>query len=152
MSDGTARSKPGHRANVYVPAELWAEVEEQLPDLNVSAMLQEALRSALRCDHDQVACTSCAAELSRADVAQAELEALYRDAMDRFEGLVRSGGTATGAAKVFRDVGRIHGVAAADAMPLPRPTRAETEAAQERRKGRTPASPPQLPETWRTRK
>lgn len=139
------------RKSVYVPEELWSRVEEELSGVNVSALLQEALRAALECSHDELTCLGCATSLTRADVAHERTEALYRDLMGKLEDLVRSGGTATGAAKVLRDVGRAHQVEAADILPLPRPSRAEAAAAREKADRTKRARAPQLPETWRAR-
>lgn len=58
------------------------------------------------------------------------LEAFLRAAVYELGEHARRGGTAYGAAVVLRRVGREHGVPYADRIPLPRPTRAETEAAR----------------------
>jgi hypothetical protein len=56
------------------------------------------------------------------------LEAFLRAAVYELGEHARRGGTAYGAAVVLRRVGQEHGVACADRIPLPRPTRAEREA------------------------
>jgi hypothetical protein len=58
------------------------------------------------------------------------LEAFVRDAVYELGEHARRGGTAYGAAVVLRRVGRGHGVPDSAGIPLPRPTRAEMEAAR----------------------
>lgn len=58
------------------------------------------------------------------------LEAFVRDAVYELGEHARRGGTAYGAAVVLRRVGRGHGVPDSAGIPLPRPTRTETEAAR----------------------
>ena len=58
------------------------------------------------------------------------LEAFLRAAVYELGEHARRGGTAYGAAVVLRRVGREHGVAYADRIPLPRPTRLEAESAR----------------------
>jgi hypothetical protein len=59
-----------------------------------------------------------------------ELEAFLRAAVYELGEHARRGGTVYGAAVVLRRVGREHGVASADRIPLPRPTRLEAESAR----------------------
>lgn len=114
------------RRNVYLPDELADLVERELPDVNLSALLQQALQSLLGCDHARLRCAGCAAPVERSAIADAALSAFYRDVMWDLHPLVSRGGTAEGAARVVKAVAQRNGhrVSAADA-PLPRPNRTE---------------------------
>jgi hypothetical protein len=117
------------RLNVYLPDELTDALRAELPDLNVSRALQEALRSLLTCAHGDLCCQRCSKPLYRQDVAEEALSAFYVDVWDRLDLLVRKVGTAEGAARILRDVAVRHGVATAGWRPLPRPTRGERQLA-----------------------
>ena len=113
------------RVNVYVPDELGERIKADLPDVNVSAVVQDALRSLLECDHDRVACADCGEQV---DVVGEGLTRFWGELLWSWEPLVDRGGTAEGAARVAKSVAVRMGVPGADRMPLPRPTRAMREA------------------------
>lgn len=113
------------RVNLYVPDELLATVRDALPDLNASAVLQDGLRARLVCTHDELACRRCALPITRAAVSEPRIGEFWFDLWWALDGLIARGGTAEGAARVARDVGRRHQITAALRAPLPRPTRAE---------------------------
>jgi post-segregation antitoxin (ccd killing protein) len=110
------------RVNLSLPDELAREVAERLPGLNVSAVLQDALRARLRCDHRELACASCSEPIDRHALEDRAVDRFYADALWELDELVRRGGTAEGAARVVQRVAASHG---ATRRPLPRPTRAE---------------------------
>src|SRR5690349_2351962 len=98
-----------------------ATVREKLPDLNLSATLAAGVRELLECEHTDVICRACAAEVNvRADHVEPALSKFYADAMDRIEVLVHDGGTCEGAARVLKDAGVRHGIERAKNRPLPR--------------------------------
>lgn len=112
------------RINVHLPDGLAADVKEQLPDLNVSGLLQEALRSLLDCDHDSVVCADCGEPVDAVAVAGEAMGEFYAALLWAWEDLVDRGGTAEGAARVAKDVAVRMGVPRAETRALPRPTRA----------------------------
>ena len=114
------------RVNVYLPDSLGELVRSA--DMNVSAIVQEALRQRLECDHERLTCSGCGGEAERSELAGEALGALWRDLLWAWEPLVDRRGTAEGAARVARDVAVRHGVPRADRIPLPRPSRARREA------------------------
>ena len=116
------------RLNVTVPDRLIERVRDDLPGVNVSGVLQTALRTLLECDHERLACATCEASVSRVELATTALDRLYRDLLAAWEPLVDRQGTAEGAARVAKSVALQHGVERAETMPLPRPTRAMREA------------------------
>lgn len=120
------------RTNVYIPDELAATVRAELPDLNLSQFVREALIGLLRCEHHELACAACSARISRREVVDGPLSAFWGELMDELELLALRGGTAEGAARVLRRVGQAHGASRADRRPLPRPTRAERRRAKVR--------------------
>lgn len=111
------------RVNVYVPDDLGEQVKERLPDLNVSAILQEALRRLLDCDHEHLRCDACGDEVDPEAIAGAALDAFYRELLWRWQSLVDNRGTAVGAAQVAKQVAVEMGVPGAEQRPLPRPPR-----------------------------
>lgn len=113
------------RLNVYVPDELAATVKGRLPDLNVSAVLQAALRNALGCEHHELVCSTCASGFDRWGYRDEQLSAFYSAALWELDPLVRRGATAEGAARVLKDVAMRQQISAAVRLPLPRPSRAE---------------------------
>lgn len=115
------------RVNVFVPDELLDLVRATLPTVNVSGLLQEALRELMRCDHKQVACARCAAPIELADLVDGPLSQFYGEALWALGELVHDGGTAEGAAAVLKHVAQRHGVREADRRPLPRSTRANRQ-------------------------
>lgn len=115
------------RLNVYVPDDLGEKVRRSLPDVNVSAVLQDALRSLLECDHEQLACVTCGQVVEHsADVGEA-LETFWRELLYAWGPLVDRGGTAEGAARVGKEVALALGVPGAERRPLPRPPRHATQ-------------------------
>jgi hypothetical protein len=116
------------RVNVSVPDPLFEQVRENLPDLNVSGVLQDALRALLDCDHDRLVCACCDSPVSSDEVATTAQDRLYRALLAAWEPLVDSHGTAVGAATVAKRVALEVGVPAADSLPLPRPARSMREA------------------------
>ncbi len=111
------------RVNVYLPDELAERVRTELPELNVSGKLQEALREALDCHHARLECACCSAELSRAGLEARAVEYFYRELLHELGPLVDNAGTAEGAARIAKRLALDAGVAAADRLPLPRPPR-----------------------------
>ena len=114
------------RVNVHVPDDLARRVKERLPDLNVSALVQQALRGMLECSHERVCCADCGDVV---DPSGAALKAFWGELLWEWEALVDRQGTAEGAARVGKDVAVRMGVPDADRMPLPRPPRARRTAA-----------------------
>lgn len=113
------------RVNVWIPAELHDTVRDRLPELNLSAAVQEHLVALLECRHDAAICRACTAPLDLAELIAGALGRFYTDAVWELAELVRRGGTAEGAARVLKSTAGRHRIAAADRIPLPRPTRAE---------------------------
>ena len=116
------------RVNVYLPDDLGEKVRSELPDVNVSAVVQEALRHMLDCEHERLTCDGCGEVVDRSTVAGAAMADLWRDLLWAWEPLVDRHGTAEGAARVARDVAVRHRVPRADRIPQPRPSRAMREA------------------------
>lgn len=111
------------RLNVYVPDDLGERVRDDLPDVNVSAVLQRALRGLLDCDHEQMACVDCGQVVEHSVSAGEALEAFWRELIYAWGPLVDRGGTAEGAARVGKEVAVALGVPGAERRPLPRPAR-----------------------------
>jgi hypothetical protein len=111
------------RVNVYLPDDLGEQVKAELPDVNVSAVLQDALRRLLACDHERYVCADCGEDVDAVEVARAAMELLWRELLWAWEPLVDKGGTAEGAARVGKDVAVRLGVPGAESRPLPRPPR-----------------------------
>lgn len=109
------------RVNVYLPDELGERIRESLPDLNVSAIVQETLRGLLECRHERVACADCGEQVDVPAAAADALAAFWRELLWTWEPLVDRGGTAVGAAQVAKSVAVEMGVPGAESMPLPRP-------------------------------
>lgn len=70
------------RRTVYLPPELDAALAERLPNVNVSMVLQAALRGLLGCAHESLCCATCSTAVSPAALATAARDefahALYR--------------------------------------------------------------------------
>lgn len=120
------------RVNVWLPEGLADLVRTHLPSANFSQLLQEALRAALGCLHDQLACAHCAHPVDRWALVDEHLSKFYSDALWDLTPLVDRGATAEGAARVLKDVAQRHRVSAAGRTPLPRPSRAARHAAKVR--------------------
>lgn len=116
------------RVNVSVPDPLLEQVRDELPDLNVSGVLQDALRALLDCDHRHLTCADCGGAVDPTTVAGTAMHELWRELLWAWEPLVDRHGTAVGAATVGKDVAVRLGVPGADMMPLPRPSRSMREA------------------------
>jgi len=113
------------RINVTLPDELAALVRDEMPGLNVSGVLQEALRARVSCDHRALGCACCGANVARTDVEHAILAGFFREAMWRLQDPVSKCATAEGAARVLVDLARAWEVPDWERVPLPRPTRAQ---------------------------
>ncbi|MFL6144524.1 MAG: hypothetical protein ACJ72N_22010 [Labedaea sp.] len=113
------------RRNVFVPDELEALVRDQLPGLNVSALLQDALRARLACRHDELECARCGHRLDHAGLVDQAVGRFYADVVWEVGELVRrsAGATAEGAARVIKRVAADKGVSEVAHQPLPRPAR-----------------------------
>lgn len=120
------------RVNLSVPDELLEALRRDRPGVNLSAVLQEALRGVFGCEHEVLACARCAAPIEAQALVDDALSRFYGDAIWSLDELVRRGGTAEGAARVLKRVGQRHGVSRARCTPLPRPTRANREDREER--------------------
>lgn len=108
------------RLNVYVPDDLGETVKEALPDLNVSAVLQAALRAKLECSHERLRCDDCGEVVSGGVDAGEVLAAFWGDLLWAWQPLVDKGGTAEGAARVAKGIAVDAGVPGAELLPLPR--------------------------------
>lgn len=117
------------RINVWLPADLHQTLQTQLGHVNVSQLLQTAIRDVLGCRHDDLACARCAAPIDRHELVDAALSDFYQAAMWRLGDLVGECGTAEGAARVLKDVGQRWQISAADRVPVPRPTRRQRQVA-----------------------
>jgi hypothetical protein len=118
------------RINVWVPDELHRTIKLRLPGLNVSAVVQGALAAQLDCTHEQLTCSSCSTPIDHRELIGAALNSFYSDALWDLEGLVRTCGTAEGAARVLKETALRHRISDATHLPLPRPTRANRHAAK----------------------
>jgi post-segregation antitoxin (ccd killing protein) len=116
------------RLNVYLPDELAATVRATLPELNVSAVLQRGLQAALECRHHRMVCADCAAPVDHRELIDDALSSFFVDLYWKLHELVDKGGSAEGAARIAKEVGGRHRVAAAARMPLPRASRAQHRA------------------------
>lgn len=111
------------RLNVYVPDALGAQVKERLPGVNVSAVMQDALRAMLDCDHGRLQCADCGEVVDPEVAARSALSAFWRDLLWAWGPLVDRHGTAEGAARIAKGVAIDAGIPGADRLPLPRPVR-----------------------------
>lgn len=112
------------RVNVTMPDELARIVREQLPGLNVSRVLQQALGELIECAHHELGCRVCGAVVERARIAEHVLAGFYRELVFQLHTPISRCATAEGAARVMRDVAAAHGVDV-DRTPLPRATKAQ---------------------------
>lgn len=113
------------RINVSVPDALIERVRAELPDLNVSGVLQSALRRLLECDHVRLVCGDCGEEVDPDDAAiiADTLARFWRELLWAWQPLVDKGGTAEGAARVAKRVAVEMGVPGAERIGIPRPPR-----------------------------
>lgn len=114
------------RLNVSVPDALMDQVRADLPDLNVSAVLQRALRDLLECDHEQMVCAACGDDVDVVDIARESMGLLWGELVHAWQPLVDRGGTAEGAARIGKEVAVRMGAAGAERRSLPRPPRTES--------------------------
>jgi Arc/MetJ-type ribon-helix-helix transcriptional regulator len=113
------------RVNVSLPDELYQALRERCPELNVSAVVQDALRALIDCQHDRGArCTVCAATIDLDGLTMVARSAAWRLVWEAIGDGVRAGWTMEGLARVARDRAMSHGVAEAQRWPLPRLTNA----------------------------
>lgn len=139
------------RVNVWLPEDLYETFRGQLPDLNLSKALQEAIRGRLRCLHDTLVCRACSVEVDHVGLISEWLHKFYIDYLGRLEPLVAVAGTAEGAARILRDLAdswHAAGVMGRDYRrhPLPRPSKAAREQATPGRSER--AMPPMGIKDW----
>lgn len=109
------------RVNVTIPDDLAALVRDQLPGLNISGVLAQALSARLDCKHHELECSCCRLSIDRQDVMAASIAGFISDAMFELAPLVDRVGTAEGAARILRNVAIRWGVGD-DGTPLPRPS------------------------------
>lgn len=100
------------------------QVRSDMPDLNVSAVLQQALRNLLECEHERMVCADCGDPVDVVDIARESMGLLWAELVHEWQPLVDRGGTAEGAARVGKEVAVRMGAAGAERRALPRPPRA----------------------------
>ena len=116
------------RVNCHVPDDLAARVKDELPDLNVSAVLQQALQGLLECEHERYVCADCGEDVDAALVASEAMGLLWAELLWAWQPLVDRGGTAEGAARIGKEVAVRMGAARAETRALPRPPREKRRA------------------------
>lgn len=94
-----------------------------MPDLNVSAVLQQALVGLLECEHERVVCEDCGVSVDGGADTLDALDRFWRELLHAWQPLVDRGGTAEGAARVAKVVAVEMGVPGAERQPVPRPPR-----------------------------
>lgn len=115
------------RVNVWLPEELHTTLHERLPSLNLSELVQSAIRGVLGCRHEELACATCAEPISRWKLIDDALGRFYDDLMWRLEEHLHRGGTTEGTGRVMKDVAERHQISAAGRVPLPRLSRAQRQ-------------------------
>jgi len=113
------------RVNVTMPDELAVLVRESMPGLNLSGLLQDALRDLVQCPHSALTCACCGARTLRVELAAIALGSFYREVIWQLQEPVSRCATAEGAARVLQSVARSWEVPDVDRTPLPRPTRSQ---------------------------
>lgn len=122
--------RPMAHVNLSVPGELLERVRAELPGLNLSEVLRDALHARVEsCTHDELGCARCGREFDRRGLIDLALAQFYGEALWRINELATQVGTAEGAARVLRQVAQSFGVSNAASLPLARPTRRAREAA-----------------------
>lgn len=121
------------RVSLTLPDELLELIRSQSPRVNLSGLLQDGIRSRLKCDHRLFACARCSAEFARRELVDEELGRFYGDVLWELGELARRAGTAEGAARLVRDIAERHDVTQAYFTSLPRPSRAARDAARRAR-------------------
>lgn len=117
------------QVTVWVPDDLDEDRRARLPHINVSQVLQDALRARLCCEHLELACRLCHAPVDRAQLVAEALGDFYRRQIAALEPLIHRVGTAEGAARILKRVALGAGAAGAELICLPRPARSRLEAA-----------------------
>jgi hypothetical protein len=113
--------KEAVRINVWLPELLAKTVRDELPNINVSQILQDRLRELLGCKHRHAQCSACAAPIDLLEVRRDAKDEFYSQLLWELEDLVGRGGTAEGAARVAKEIARAHDLKGVR-RPLPRPT------------------------------
>lgn len=113
------------RVNVTLPDELIGVVRREMPGLNVSGVLQDALSKLVDCDHAELGCTCCGAKVQRQALADVALSRFYQEIMWQLREPVSRCATAEGAARVVQTIARSWEVPAVDHTPVPRPTKSQ---------------------------
>lgn len=113
------------RRNVHLPNDLATAVREHLPEVNISAVLQDALRQMLagQCPHARLTCADCGGRLHRDQVGGEAAGHYYRELLHELGPLVDQLGTAEGAARIAKRIALEQGVSGAERVSLPRPPR-----------------------------
>lgn len=119
------------RVTLYLPDELAARIRHELPGLNISRALREALVERLACRHDELACPTCAAVMVRAELVDDALCAFYAQAWAQLGELAARAGTAEGAVAILRRVAEDFGLSKVARFPLVRSTVRARRAAQD---------------------
>lgn len=120
------------RVNVWLPEALAETLRTQLPHVNVSQLLQGAIRSVLGCHHERLACASCSAPVDKWALVDERMDGFYGDVLFALHPVVTRGGTAEGAARVLKEVALRWQIPGAKRTPLPRANRAERDAVRVR--------------------
>jgi hypothetical protein len=118
------------RINVTLPDELAELVRREMPGLNVSGLLQQALRELVECPHTELACACCGARIGRRVLVDVALGRFYQELVWQLQEPVGRCATAEGAARVVQSVARAWDISTVERTPLPRPTRAQRARAQ----------------------
>ena len=113
------------RITVTLPDEMIELVRREMPGLNVSGVLRDALSSLVECPHDGLVCACCGATSERRALADVALSQFYREVMWQLRDPVGRCATAEGAARVVQQVARSWEVPEVDRTPLPRPTKSQ---------------------------
>jgi len=129
------------RVNSWLPQNVYDTLRRELPNVNVSKLLQLAIEGTLNCWHDQLECTRCGSRVDHQYLLSKEVTRFYEDVRHALTALVLTGrGTAEGAQRVLQDVAKLwHGKGlvhwdAANA-PIERTSRSVREAVWQRDQG-----------------
>jgi len=118
------------RVSVSLPPELLEQARALHPDLNVSGLLQDALRALVSCEHEDLVCARCGTSVRDAAVAERALSRFYVDAMTLVHDHALAEGTVIGLTRRLRDLARSYQLRIANELPMPGLTRAERGAAK----------------------